>query len=45
MLKSLSDPAESIHIEFDDNNILSSLFGINDDSNIRILERINEVKD
>jgi phosphate starvation-inducible PhoH-like protein len=35
--------AESIHIEFDDNNILSSLFGI-DDSNIRILERINEVK-
>ena len=35
--------AESIHIEFDDNNILSSLFGIND-SNIKILERINEVR-
>jgi len=34
---------ESIHIEFDDNNILSSLFGIND-TNIRILEKINEVK-
>ena len=35
--------SESIQIEFDDNNILSSLFGIND-SNIRILEKINEVK-
>jgi phosphate starvation-inducible PhoH-like protein len=34
---------ESIHIEFDDNNILSSLFGIND-VNIRTLEKINEVK-
>ena len=34
---------ESIHIEFDDNSILSSLFGVND-SNIRILEKINEVK-
>ena len=35
--------SETIQIEFDDNNILSSLFGIND-SNIRILEKINEVK-
>jgi len=34
---------ESIHIEFDDNNILSSLFGIND-ANIRTLEKINEVR-
>ena len=34
---------ESIHIEFDDNSILSSLFGIND-ANIRTLEKINEVK-
>ena len=33
----------SIDIEFDDNSILSSLFGIND-SNIKILEKINEVK-
>ncbi len=33
---------ESTHIEFDDNNILISLFGAND-SNIRILEKINEV--
>ena len=32
-----------INIEFDDNNILSSLFGIND-SNIRTLEKINKVK-
>tara|TARA_Y100001970_G_C14257645_1_gene876723 strand:- start:10130 stop:11077 length:948 start_codon:yes stop_codon:yes gene_type:complete len=32
-----------INIEFDDNNILSSLFGIND-SNIRTLEKINHVK-
>ena len=35
--------SESIHIEFDDNNFLSSLFGIGD-SNIRILEKINKVK-
>ena len=34
---------ESIHIEFDDNTILSSLFGIND-ANIRTLEKMNEVK-
>ena len=34
---------ETIQIEFDDNSILSSLFGVND-SNIRILEKINEVK-
>ena len=33
---------ESTNIEFDDNNILISLFGAND-SNIRILEKINEV--
>ena len=34
---------ESIHIEFDDNSILSSLFGVND-ANIRTLEKVNEVK-
>ena len=34
---------ESINIEFDDNSILSSLFGVND-ANIRTLEKINEVK-
>ena len=33
----------SINLEFDDNNILSSLFGIND-SNIKILEKLNKVK-
>ena len=32
-----------IDIEFDDNNILSSLFGA-DDVNIKVLEKINEVK-
>ncbi len=32
-----------INIEFDDNNILSSLFGI-DDSNIRILEKKNQAR-
>ena len=32
----------SINIEFDDNNILSSLFGVND-INIKILEKINQV--
>ena len=35
--------AESLHIEFADNNILSSLFGIAD-SNIQLLEKINNVK-
>ena len=34
---------DSLNIEFDDNNILSSLFGI-DDCNLRILEKFNEVK-
>ena len=34
---------DSVNIEFNDSNILSSLFGI-DDSNIRILEKINKVK-
>ena len=34
---------ESIQIEFDDNSILSSLFGVND-ANIRTLEKINDVK-
>ena len=34
---------DSLNIEFDDNNILSSLFGIND-CNLRILEKFNEVK-
>ena len=33
----------SINIEFDDNNILSSLFGIND-TNIKVLEKIYKVK-
>ena len=33
----------SIDIEFDDNSILSSLFGVND-NNIKILEKINKVK-
>ena len=36
-------PKDSLNIEFDDNNILSSLFGIND-SNLRILEKFNKVK-
>ena len=35
--------SDFINIEFDDNNILSSLFGIND-YNIRMLEKINQVK-
>ena len=34
---------DSIHIEFDDNSILSSLFGVND-INVSTLEKINEVK-
>ena len=33
----------SMDMEFDDNSILSSLFGVND-NNIKILETINEVK-
>ena len=39
----MTSQREFINIEFDDNNILSSLFGIND-SNIRTLEKINKVK-
>ena len=35
--------SESIQIEFDDNSILSSLFGVGD-SNIELLEKINNVK-
>ena len=35
--------AESIHMEFNDNNVLSSLFGVSD-SNIQLLEKINNVK-
>lgn len=35
--------AESLHIEFNDNSILSSLFGIAD-SNIQLLEKMNNVK-
>jgi len=34
---------ETLHMEFNDNSILSSLFGINDD-NIHTLEKINNVK-
>ena len=34
---------EILHMEFNDNSILSSLFGINDD-NIHTLEKINNVK-
>ena len=34
---------ESLQIEFSDNNILSSLFGVSD-SNIQLLEKINNVK-
>ena len=39
----MTSQREFVNIEFDDNNILSSLFGIND-SNIRTLEKINKVK-
>ena len=35
--------SSSIDFEFDDNSILSSLFGVND-NNIKILEKINKVK-
>ena len=38
-----SETNRIIQIEFDDNSILSSLFGVND-ANIRTLEKINEVK-
>ena len=39
----MTNNLSSINIEFDDNNILSSLFGIND-TNIKVLEKINKVK-
>ncbi len=35
--------AKSLHIQFNDNNILSSLFGVAD-RNIQLLEKINNVK-
>ena len=35
--------AESLQIEFNDNNILTSLFGVSD-SNIQLLEKMNNVK-
>ena len=35
--------AESIHMEFNDNNVLISLFGVSD-SNLQLLEKINNVK-
>ena len=35
--------SDFLHIEFDDNNILSSLFGI-DDANLRMIEKFNKVK-
>ena len=35
--------AESIHMEFNDNSVLSGLFGVSD-SNIHLLEKINNVK-
>ena len=34
---------DSLQVEFHDNNILSSLFGIHD-SNIQLLEKMNNVK-
>ena len=39
----MNSKSDSVNIEFDDNNILSSLFGIND-INIQTLEKINNVK-
>ena len=35
--------SDFLNIEFDDNNILSSLFGI-DDANLRMIEKFNKVK-
>ena len=35
--------SESLQIEFNDNNFLSSLFGV-EDSNIHLLEKMNNVK-
>ena len=39
----MSKTLDSLSIEFDDNNLLVSLFGIND-SNLRMIEKFNEVK-
>ncbi len=39
----MKEPTHSLDIEFNDNNILSSLFGVND-ANIHTLEKINNVK-
>ena len=39
----MNKPIHSLNIEFSDDNILSSLFGVND-INIQMLEKINNVK-
>ena len=39
----MAKPLDSVNIEFDDNNTLISLFGIND-SNLRMIEKFNQVK-
>ncbi len=42
-MSDLNKKIENIELELDDNNILSSLFGIND-NNLQIIEKINGVK-
>ncbi len=42
-MQNMKEPTHSLDIEFNDNNILSSLFGVND-ANIHTLEKINNVK-
>ena len=39
----MNQAIHSLNIEFNDNNILTSLFGVND-KNIQTLEKINNVK-
>ena len=42
-MSNLNNKNENLEFELDDNSILSNLFGIND-SNLQIIEKINNVK-
>ncbi len=42
-MSDIADGVDKIELELDDNSILSSLFGVND-SNLQIIEKINQVR-
>ena len=42
-MSDLINKVDNLEIELDDNTILSNLFGVND-SNLQIIEKINDVR-